>query len=486
MRLPSKPVWFVIGIHTLCVGVGFWFLIQLVISSTENQAYDAAQSELAERTQSLAEPVRALRLDELTFNSPSIAIIQKLAAAIPNAEHTGVVVVNDAWQFQKSVTKVVSESWQIGENVTWKGDLTPQAAGKPVKGRIVTPEGDRAANCYPLADSNAYLVLFDTMPVEPLWRKQLLSNLPIAVAIALFWTLSLSSVLTYLLSARLHHEETHHRAKQDHNALQSAQDLLRTRDAVIFGLAKLAESRDPETGHHLERISLYCTRLATSLRTHPKYRHTVTPTFVRLLGISSVLHDIGKVGVEDAVLLKPGKLTDNERRKMQQHTLVAGTCLKDIEQRLGASNFLQTAREIAMYHHERWDGRGYPTGLAGEAIPLSARIIAIADVYDALSSKRCYKEAYPHDRCVRLIAEGSGRQFDPELVKAFLAIKDEFAAIAKRFASESTSSPWNSTNGEEQADELDRMTCAEESMLLNVLVENASSQDCSDTEPSLA
>jgi putative two-component system response regulator len=148
-----------------------------------------------------------------------------------------------------------------------------------------------------------------------------------------------------------------------------------------------------------------------------------------------VLHDIGKVGLEDNVLLKPGRLNAEERSRMQEHTLVAGDCLREIEQRLGASNFLQTAREIALYHHERWDGNGYPMGLSGEEIPLSARIVTVADVYDALSSKRVYKDAFPHDECVRLIREGAGTQFDPDLVRVFLSIEAEFAAIAVRFAS---------------------------------------------------
>ena len=133
-------------------------------------------------------------------------------------------------------------------------------------------------------------------------------------------------------------------------------------------------------------------------------------------------------------MLKPGKLDAAERKRMQEHTLVAGACLREIEQRLGASNFLQTAREIALHHHERWDGNGYPTGLAGAEIPLSARIVTVADVYDALSSKRVYKEAFPHEECVRLIREGSGTQFDPELVQIFLSIEADFAEIARRFA----------------------------------------------------
>ena len=136
-------------------------------------------------------------------------------------------------------------------------------------------------------------------------------------------------------------------------SLERYSDLLRTRDAVIFGLARLAESRDPETGDHLERVALYATRLASALRRDPRYRGQLTSSFVKLIGISSALHDIGKVGVEDSILLKPGELEEAERRMMQLHAEIGGKCVCEIESRLGRSNFLQMAREIAFCHHER-------------------------------------------------------------------------------------------------------------------------------------
>eukprot|EP00913_Durusdinium_trenchii_P023303 g21881.t1 len=187
-------------------------------------------------------------------------------------------------------------------------------------------------------------------------------------------------------------------------------------------------------GHHLERISLYSTQLATELRRVPKFRNQVTSAFLQTIGISSALHDIGKVGTADAILLKPGKLTDDERLRMQSHATVGGECLRQIEQRLANSNFLQMAREIALYHHERWDGTGYPTGLSGEEIPLAARIVSIADVYDALSVQRVYKKSIPHEKCVEMICAEAGKQFDPDLVEAFRRIESQFAAIASQFA----------------------------------------------------
>ena len=209
---------------------------------------------------------------------------------------------------------------------------------------------------------------------------------------------------------------------------------MRTRDAVIFGLAQLADSRDPETGDHLERISIYSTRLASALRRHPQFDTRVTPAFVRLIGISSALHDIGKVGIEDQILRKAGKLTADEVTRMQHHAAIGGECLQEIEQRLGRSNFLQMAREIAFAHHERWDGTGYPKGLAGEEIPLSARIAAIVDVYDALSSKRVYKPRIPHEECVTIIRGQAGMHFDPDLVNVWLTIEPRFREIAAQYA----------------------------------------------------
>jgi cyclic di-GMP phosphodiesterase len=166
--------------------------------------------------------------------------------------------------------------------------------------------------------------------------------------------------------------------------------------------------------------------LSTALQEHPRFQPVVTPAFVELIEVSAPLHDIGKVGVSHRILLKPGALTADERREMQRHPLVSSECLRMIEQRLGACNFLLMAREIALYHHERWDGQGYPQGLRGESIPLSARI---ADVYDALSSERVYKSAFPHAQCVEMIRAGAGTQFDPELVEVFLQIEDQFQEI---------------------------------------------------------
>lgn len=212
-------------------------------------------------------------------------------------------------------------------------------------------------------------------------------------------------------------------------------DLIRTQQAVMFGLAHLSESRDAMTGQHLQRMKLFTHELTAALSQTVKFQNVITSEYLKLIEVSAMLHDIGKVGVADQILQKPGSLTPAERREMERHPLISSECLTQVEKRLGSSNFLQMAHEIALYHHERWDGKGYPYGLQGAAIPLSARIVAIADVYDALSSPRVYKPAFPHDQCVEMIRDGAGTQFDPDLVEVFLTIEGRIKTISESLSS---------------------------------------------------
>jgi response regulator RpfG family c-di-GMP phosphodiesterase len=218
---------------------------------------------------------------------------------------------------------------------------------------------------------------------------------------------------------------------------EKARHLTVTRDAVIFGLARLSESRDTNTGHHLMRIKRYVDLLARRLRRETReLRDFITEEWIDDLCLSSALHDIGKVSVPDAILLKPGRLTEDEFDQIKQHTLVGGDCLKEIEQRLTDCNFLMLAREVAYAHHEWWNGEGYPHGLKERAIPLSARIVALADVYDALTTERPYKPAMPHREAVKLIRARRGTQFEPLVVDAFLAVEHEFDRLRRELASE--------------------------------------------------
>jgi putative two-component system response regulator len=203
--------------------------------------------------------------------------------------------------------------------------------------------------------------------------------------------------------------------------------------AAIFAMSKLAESRDPETGEHLERMREYCRLLSEQLSRMPKYRPIINRDFVENIYAASPLHDIGKVGIEDSVLLKPGALTDNEWVLMKRHPIIGAETLREVDRQHPGNAFIHTGIDIAEGHHEKWDGSGYPYGRSGEEIPLVARILALGDVYDALTSKRCYKDAFSHEKSRSIIEEGSGSHFDPDVVLAFFEREDEFMKVKMAF-----------------------------------------------------
>jgi putative two-component system response regulator len=209
---------------------------------------------------------------------------------------------------------------------------------------------------------------------------------------------------------------------------------LETRDVAIFALAKLAESRDPDTGAHLERVQSYSRALAQRLAGRPKFADQVDAEFIRLIYLTSPLHDIGKVGIPDSVLLKPGRLSDREFEIMKSHATIGADTLSAALDKFPAAKFLLMARDIAATHHEHYNGSGYPAGLRGDDIPLCGRIVALADVYDALTSRRVYKDSFKHELARSIITAESNSHFDPDVVDAFLEAEAEFIAIAERFA----------------------------------------------------
>jgi putative two-component system response regulator len=206
-------------------------------------------------------------------------------------------------------------------------------------------------------------------------------------------------------------------------------------DVSIHALAHLAETRDPETGNHLRRTQGYVRALARHLVDHPRFRHFLNERVIDTLVKSAPLHDIGKVGIPDHILLKPGRLTPDEWEIMKTHAWIGSEAIeqaeRDAEKRV---EFLTLAKEIARWHHEKWDGSGYPDGLAGPAIPISARLMTLADAFDALINRRVYKEALPLDEARAIIVAERGRQFDPDVVDAFLALGDDFHDIAGRYS----------------------------------------------------
>ena len=199
--------------------------------------------------------------------------------------------------------------------------------------------------------------------------------------------------------------------------------------ATIFALVKLAESRDDDTGTHIERTSKLCRLMAEELSKLPEYKEIITENYIENIYKASPLHDIGKVGIPDSILLKPGKLTYEEFEIMKTHTTIGYNTLSEVNKRYESNGFITTGMEIAKYHHEKWDGTGYPQGLSGEQIPVSARIMALVDVYVALRSKRVYNDAFTHEKACEIIKEGRGRHFDPVIVDVFLEDHEKFRNI---------------------------------------------------------
>ena len=210
---------------------------------------------------------------------------------------------------------------------------------------------------------------------------------------------------------------------------EKVQEISASQLATIFALVKLSESRDDETGTHIERTASFCRLLAEKSRTETRYKGEIDDQFIKTIYTASPLHDIGKVGIPDRILLKPGRLTDDEFAIMKTHVEIGYQTLAKVGEQYDGNALIRMGMEIARYHHEKWDGSGYNEGFSGERIPLSARIMAIADVYDALRSKRVYKEAFSHETSLEIIRTSSGTHFDPLLVEVFSSEENEFRLL---------------------------------------------------------
>jgi len=221
----------------------------------------------------------------------------------------------------------------------------------------------------------------------------------------------------------------------EHVVSQRLEELTAVQNATILAMTSLAQTRDIETGNHIKRTQHYVRVLAQRLQKHPRFSSFLTDRNIDLLFKSAPLHDIGKVGIPDRILLKPGRLAADEMTVMKTHTTLGRDTITYAEKLMGTKlDFLTLAKEIAYSHQEKWDGSGYPQGLSGNAIPISARLMAVADVYDAIISQRVYKLGMSHAEAVEIIVEGSGTHFDPDIIDAFLKVRDEFQKIAARYS----------------------------------------------------
>jgi putative two-component system response regulator len=235
--------------------------------------------------------------------------------------------------------------------------------------------------------------------------------------------------------------ETHLRLSEYTHSLEKrirerTQELNHTQDVAIYCMSSLAETRDHETGNHILRTQHYVKALAEYLSKQQKYQDELTDEVIDLIFRSAPLHDIGKVGVPDHILMNPGKLEGEDWKIMQGHVDYGYEAIVRAEEKLGKTTFLHHAKDIVYTHHEKWDGSGYPRGIHGEEIPISGRMMAIADVYDALISERVYKPAFPHEKAVEYITQQRGKHFDPELVDVFIELEQQFRDIARQFTDE--------------------------------------------------
>lgn len=241
----------------------------------------------------------------------------------------------------------------------------------------------------------------------------------------------LARIRTHLRLRRLQVELQSRNVRLEQRIAEQVKVLTASHVATIFALAKLAEIRDDDTGGHIERVQIFGRVLAERMREMRMHVAQLSGVFIDHLQQVAPLHDIGKVGTPDAILLKPGKLTADEFAEMKKHSVLGADTLAAVLKRYPDNEFLRMGVEVARSHHERWDGGGYPDGLKGPAIPLAARIIALADFYDALTSKRCYRPAFSHEDTCRMIEQGDGSHFDPDVVTAFKAVAGEFERIRR-------------------------------------------------------
>lgn len=239
----------------------------------------------------------------------------------------------------------------------------------------------------------------------------------------------LARVRTHLKIRRLQIELEKHNHHLEDLVREQVKEIEASQMATIFALAKLAESRDDETGQHLERVQLLSRCLTNKLSESDAYKNIINEAYSNIIFNACSLHDIGKVGIPDNILLKPGKLTPEEFEVMKTHTLIGAQNLSSVYDSYPCNNVVKMGIAIARSHHERWDGTGYPDGLADEAIPLEARIMSIVDVYDALRSERCYKSAIAHQETLNIMLTSAGTQFDPEIIKVFVKVENEFERI---------------------------------------------------------
>ncbi len=456
----------VVAVALGCLAIGIWMHHRLVVAEIWKTAEEEAMARLATDTAELRHAVAAEGDAATLGGCGGWDGIRRLLAARGRPADAGWLAIDSQGRILAELHSACGAPPTIDdETLAWRRGPTPAADDAHALTGVLRIGGERhAAVLTPLAGGVTYLMAHRPLDDPCVSYGAVSGSLLADGFVAWFWGGTLLATVVYLIVARFYDRLQRQRMQMETEALRRIQSLVRTRDAILYSLAGLAESRDEITGRHLDRVAFYACRLALAVRDHPRFHAQITQEFLELLETASTLHDIGKVCIEDSILCKPGPLTQTELARMRQHTVLGAKYLGQIEQRLGRSPVIRMARDIALRHHERWDGTGYPDGLAGEEAPLAARIVALADVYEALSSRRDYKPPYPHEKCVQIIRAEAGRQFDPDLVEGFLRVEETFRQFALTYGDESTGA-----RPSPRPETADRAHCSELAATMQVL-----------------
>lgn len=422
------------GAQLFCLGWGLFLFAAWLNGSIRATVHEQVLADNVETARQMTALIREMQLGDIRQDTQSWERLQAVVRDIQLPNEGYVCLVDD-----RSGQVLCHPSLQERPHMAPRAErLDPMAALMPIKvsgGVIGDGDGLEVVAAAEVPAMGARVMVHQRGPgIDRAVAKITSLILPIGLAVSIVLVAATSGFLLVVIGR---YDDRLARANEEleDRVDQRTRSLRKTRDAVIFGLAKLAESRDTDTGEHLERIRTYVTLLAEQLRDDGIALDDQT---VAEIGLASSLHDIGKVGVADRVLLKPGRLDAEERVEIEKHAGRGGDCLAAIGERLGEDDFLQLAKEIAYGHHEKWDGTGYPAGVAGAAIPLPARITALADVYDALRSRRPYKEPMTHEKARAILLEGRNAHFDPIVVEAFLACEDRFIEVSEKSNASST------------------------------------------------
>lgn len=464
MRIKSRSflLALLVASQAACLGFGVMWATGWLWRNFENVVYDYVIAEGKAVAQEVALKVSEMRLHDVEPGSAGWQRLQRLCEQemIPHSgfvcimrSDTGAMLCHPNLQQDPGLLRLFP-----GRGLLINGDKSAPitevvreaeaAAEVVVTGRVELDGDTHVFTGFSMPKIDAILAVYQSdMAIDLFIASTIRPVMQVGYVLSAF-IVGATAIITLFLINRYETGLAEANARLEHQVHERTLSLIRTRDAVIFGLAKLSGSRDKESAEHLERIRSYVTILATELA---KNNPEIDRRYVSDLAVASSLHDIGKVGIPDSVLLKPGPLSPAERHAMELHTVLGSECLAAIQKKLGDEDFLELAQQIASGHHEHWDGSGYPHGLQGKQISLAARIVALADVYDALTSSRPYKGPVGHVEAREWIVTRYAQQFDPTVVEAFVARESDFERISVRGATANPESSDGNAGGEVDA-----------------------------------